>query len=129
VYRCHFHLQILWQVDETILFFFNLSYLLILTDAVEVILGRWNVQGKDLCLSSNSAKLRILHHKQFLDKTCGIQKNCWFWMMVIFRSKLGLHMHSWFYMYYSFGVRNIHWSVYCGYACTAGFICYRLWSK
>jgi len=107
VYRCHFHLQTLWQVDKRIFFFFNPSYLLILTDAVEVILGMWNVWREDLCLSSNRAKLRILHHTQFLGKICGIQKNCWFWTVIIFRSKLGLHAHSWFYMYYSSGVRNI----------------------
>jgi len=50
-------------------------------------------------------------------------------MMIIFRSKLGLCVHSWFYMYYSFGVRKVCCSVYWVYACTAGFICYRLWSK
>jgi len=49
--------------------------------------------------------------------------------MIIFRSKLGLHVYSWFYMYYSFGVRNICCGIYWGYVCNAGFICYRLWSK
>jgi hypothetical protein len=35
-----FSLADLWQVDERIFFFYNPSYLLILTDAVEVIVGR-----------------------------------------------------------------------------------------
>jgi hypothetical protein len=39
--------------------------------------------GGGLCLSVTGAELRILYKKQFLDERCGIQKNCWFGVMML----------------------------------------------
>ena len=35
-------------------------------------------EGEAYVLSLNGALLRILYYRQFLDKRCGIQEDCWF---------------------------------------------------
>jgi len=76
---------------------FSLSNLLILTVVTEVTVGIWGVYGRRLVfLSLSRAEFRILYYKQYLDKKCGVQKNCclddnYFW------KTLGLCLHCWFY--------------------------------
>ena len=124
---------------ENILFFIP-SYLTLLAAVVEVILCRWSVcvcvcvcvrtcvraWRVGLCFYSNGAKFIFMYYKLFLHKKCSIQKKYWFWMTIIFRSKMRLFAHCWFYMCYSTGVRNMCCSAYWGYVYTAGFMCYSL---
>jgi len=87
---CHALLLNLWQVGERKFFFFVPSILLILTVAVQVIVGKWTVCEEVCVLYWNSAKFWIPYYEQLLHDRSGIQKNYWFWKRIIFRNKMGL---------------------------------------